>query len=112
MKKTALNYFTEICNDIERDGLKKNEKIITTPQGAKVGLSDGRDVINMCANNYLGLSDNQELIDAAKKSGVSPYHLASRALQEVGASGTSGSVNGSSGYYNYYNISGANIIFF
>jgi len=68
MKKTALNYFTEICNDIERDGLKKNEKIITTPQGAKVGLSDGRDVINMCANNYLGLADNPEVIEAAKKS--------------------------------------------
>lgn len=49
----------------------------------------------------------QAFIDAAKASGVSPYHLASRALQEVGASGTSGSVNGSSGYYNYYNI-GAN----
>lgn len=49
----------------------------------------------------------QAFMDAAKASGVSPYHLASRALQEVGASGTSGSVNGSSGYYNYYNI-GAN----
>lgn len=46
----------------------------------------------------------QAFMDAAKASGVSPYHLASRALQEVGASGTSGSVNGSSGYYNYYNI--------
>ena len=68
MKKTALNYFTEICSDIERDGLKKNEKIITTPQGAKVGLSDGREVINMCANNYLGLADNPEVIEAAKKS--------------------------------------------
>ena len=49
----------------------------------------------------------QAFMDAAISSGVSPYHLASRALQEVGASGTSGSVNGSSGYYNYYNI-GAN----
>ena len=68
MKKTALNYFTEICEGIERDGLKKNEKIITTPQGAKVGLSDGSQVINMCANNYLGLADNPEVIAAAKKS--------------------------------------------
>lgn len=49
----------------------------------------------------------QAFMDAAKASGVSPYHLASRALQEIGTSGTSGSVNGSSGYYNYYNI-GAN----
>lgn len=49
----------------------------------------------------------QAFMDAAKASGVSPYHLASRALQEIGTTGTSGSVNGSSGYYNYYNI-GAN----
>ncbi len=53
----------------------------------------------------------QAYIDAAKTSGVSPYHLASRTLQEVGSSGTSGSVNGNygsyQGYYNYYNI-GAN----
>ena len=68
MKKTALNYFVEICEGIERDGLKKNEKIITTPQGASVGLSDGRRVINMCANNYLGLANNQDVIEAAKSS--------------------------------------------
>ncbi len=49
----------------------------------------------------------QAYIDAAKISGVSPYHLAARTVQEVGTSGTSGSVNGNSGYYNYYNI-GAN----
>ena len=46
----------------------------------------------------------QAFMDAAKASGVSPYHLAARTLQEVGKTGTSGSVNGSSGYYNYYNI--------
>ena len=68
MKKEALSYFVSICNDIERDGLKKNEKVITTPQGARVGLSDGREVINMCANNYLGLADNPDVIAAAKAS--------------------------------------------
>ncbi len=68
MKKSVLNYFTEICESIEKDGLKKNEKIITTPQGAAVGLSDGRTVINMCANNYLGLADNKDVINAAKAS--------------------------------------------
>ena len=36
MKKSALNYFVKICEDIEKDGLKKNEKIITSPQGASV----------------------------------------------------------------------------
>ena len=68
MKKTALKYFTETCEQIERDGLSKNEKIIMTPQGARVRLSDGREVINMCANNYLGLANEPEIIEAAKKS--------------------------------------------
>ncbi len=66
--KQALNYFKEVCETIEKEGLKKNEKIIVTPQGARVGLSDGREVINMCANNYLGLGNNQEVIAAAKAS--------------------------------------------
>lgn len=68
MKKSVLNCFTQICEEIERDGLKKNEKVIITPQGARVGLSDGRQVINMCANNYLGLADDPEVIKAAKES--------------------------------------------
>ncbi len=66
--KNALNYFAETLESIEKDGLTKNEKIITTPQGAKVGLSDGREVINMCANNYLGLANNPQVIQAAKES--------------------------------------------
>ncbi len=68
MKKDVLKYFTEICDGIERDGLKKNEKVMTTPQGARVGLSDGKEVVNMCANNYLGLANNPEVIAAAKAS--------------------------------------------
>ena len=66
--KSALNYFKEICKTIESEGLTKNEKIITSPQGAKVMLSDGREVINMCANNYLGLGNNPQVIQAAKES--------------------------------------------
>ena len=66
--KTALKYFKETCETIEKDGLTKNEKIIATPQGAKVLLSEGKEVINMCANNYLGLSNNPEVIKAAKES--------------------------------------------
>ena len=68
MNKNVLGYFKEICDNIERDGLKKGEKVITTPQGAEVGLDDGRRVINMCANNYLGLANNPEVIEAAKAS--------------------------------------------
>ena len=67
MNKEALRYFKELCEDIDKQGLTKNEKIITTKQGASVGLSDGRQVINMCANNYLGLADNEEVIAAAKE---------------------------------------------
>lgn len=66
--KTALKYFRETCETIEKEGLTKNEKIITTPQGAKVKLSDGKQVINMCANNYLGLGNNLDVINAAKES--------------------------------------------
>ncbi len=66
--KTALKYFEETCKNIEKEGLTKNEKVITTPQGAKVALSDGSEVINMCANNYLGLANNQEVIEAVKAS--------------------------------------------
>lgn len=66
--RTALKYFKETCETIEKEGLTKNEKVITSPQGAKVKLSDNREVINMCANNYLGLANNPEVIKAAKAS--------------------------------------------
>ena len=66
--KSALKYFAETCANIERDGLKKNEKQIVTPQGAHVQLSDGTKVINMCANNYLGLANDPRVIAAAKES--------------------------------------------
>ncbi len=54
-------------NTIREEGLYKDEWKITTPQGAKIKVEDGQDVLNFCANNYLGLSDSPELIEAAKK---------------------------------------------
>lgn len=66
--KTALKYFKEVCETIEKEGLTKNEKVITSPQGSKVQLDDVREVINMCANNYLGLANNSDVIEAAKNS--------------------------------------------
>lgn len=66
--KTALKYFRETCDTIERDGLTKNEKVMVSPQGAKVCLEDGRELINMCANNYLGLANNETVIRAAQQS--------------------------------------------
>lgn len=53
---------------IQEAGLYKNERVIVTPQKADIRVKSGQEVLNFCANNYLGLSDNQELIDAAKKA--------------------------------------------
>lgn len=52
---------------IEQAGLYKNERIITTAQGAEIRVLNGNEVLNFCANNYLGLSNNPELIRAAKE---------------------------------------------
>lgn len=60
--KTALNYFRETCNEIVREGLSKKERVLITPQGARVKTDDGKEVINMCSNNYLGLGNNDEVI--------------------------------------------------
>jgi len=53
---------------IREAGLFKNERIIISPQGAMIQVADGKEVLNFCANNYLGLSNNPELIRAAKKA--------------------------------------------
>lgn len=66
--KESLKIFKETCETIKAEGLYKNEKVIVTPQGAKVTLDDGKKVVNMCANNYLGLGNNPEVIKAAKKT--------------------------------------------
>lgn len=52
---------------IEEAGLYKREREIITPQGAQIKVNTGADVLNFCANNYLGLSDNPTVIEAAKK---------------------------------------------
>lgn len=68
----AYNNFQEFLQnelaDIQSAGLYKNERIIVSPQSAEIKVNTGQEVLNFCANNYLGLSDNQELIDAAKKA--------------------------------------------
>ena len=53
---------------IQDAGLYKNERIITSPQGAEITLASGAKALNFCANNYLGLADNPRLIEAAKKA--------------------------------------------
>lgn len=61
-------YLTKELADIEQAGLYKQERIITSPQRAEIQVKNGGDVLNFCANNYLGLSDNPRLIEAAKKA--------------------------------------------
>lgn len=68
MKKTALLDFQDQLDSIEKLGLLKNERIITSAQSAEITLQDGRTVLNFCANNYLGLADNPEIIQAAKNA--------------------------------------------
>lgn len=53
---------------IEAAGLYKRERIITTPQGADIKVAGGKEVINFCANNYLGLSSHPKVIEAAKEA--------------------------------------------
>lgn len=68
IKKDILSIYANELREIREAGLFKSESPITSPQGSKVTLSDGRDLINMCANNYLGLGNNPQLIQAAKES--------------------------------------------
>ena len=60
------DFLTKEISDIREAGLYKNERVIITPQGAEIKVSGGAEVLNFCANNYLGLSNNPKLIQAAK----------------------------------------------
>src|SRR5574344_1855896 len=66
MYKDFQSYLQTELQNIEEAGLYKNERIITSPQRADIKVSTGKEVLNFCANNYLGLADNKELIKAAK----------------------------------------------
>ncbi len=59
------NHLRQTLSDIEKSGLFKKERIITSPQGAEITLNDGRKVLNFCANNYLGLANDPEVKKAA-----------------------------------------------
>ena len=59
-------HIINIIDEIKEAGLYKNERIIVSPQGAEIELNTGQKVLNFCANNYLGLSNNSELIEAAR----------------------------------------------
>ncbi|HIL41969.1 MAG TPA: glycine C-acetyltransferase [Gammaproteobacteria bacterium] len=65
---SAKNSIAKDLKEIESAGLWKTERVIASEQNSDITLDDGTEVINMCANNYLGLANNIEVIDAAKES--------------------------------------------
>ena len=69
MYNAFKSHLTKELQDIKDAGLYKQERIITTPQKAGISVAGAEgEVLNFCANNYLGLSDNKALIEAAKKA--------------------------------------------
>ncbi|ETA27092.1 2-amino-3-ketobutyrate CoA ligase [Porphyromonas gingivalis SJD2] len=68
MYKGMKDYLAAELKSIEEAGLYKKERIIITPQRADIRVNEGQEVLNFCANNYLGLSDHPRLIQAAKEA--------------------------------------------
>jgi glycine C-acetyltransferase len=66
MFKKLQPFLEKELNNIKEAGLWKRERIITTPQGADINTTEGNEVTNFCANNYLGLSSHPRVIAAAK----------------------------------------------
>jgi glycine C-acetyltransferase len=60
-----LSHLSNVIDGIKTDGFYKAERVIATPQASHIGLSDGAEVLNFCANNYLGLANDARLVKAA-----------------------------------------------
>ena len=63
-----MEHLNKILTDIKEEGLFKNERTITTPQSVEIRTQNGNRVLNFCANNYLGLANHPDLINAAKNA--------------------------------------------
>src|SRR5574338_456424 len=68
LKQAFLQSLATEVDTLKETGLYKKERVITSPQQAVIRLQDNSEVINLCANNYLGLADHPDLINAAKQS--------------------------------------------
>ena len=66
MYGSLKDFLKDEIEQIKEEGLYKRERIITSPQGADITIEGGKEVINFCANNYLGLSSHPDVIQAAK----------------------------------------------
>src|SRR6476469_1509181 len=69
---TSKAIFQTLLDEIHQSGLSKEERVLTTPQGAEIAVQDGREVLNFCANNYLGLANHPDVV-AAAQTGVDKY---------------------------------------
>lgn len=68
MYNNFKEFLNETIAEIKDAGLYKNERVIVSPQGAEITLDSGQRVLNFCANNYLGLSSNSQLVEAAREA--------------------------------------------
>ncbi len=68
MYKDYQKHLVQVLSEIREAGLYKNERVIVSPQGAEITLDNGRQVLNFCSNNYLGLSNNARLVQAAREA--------------------------------------------
>lgn len=68
MYESFQKYLSKELDEIKNAGLYKDERVITSPQSAAITVKGGNEVLNFCANNYLGLSDNKRLVEAAKRA--------------------------------------------
>ena len=77
-----LAHASAIVDQIRADGFYKTERVIGSPQAPALRLADGREVLNFCANNYLGLADDARLIEAAKK-GLDRYGFGTASVRFI-----------------------------
>jgi glycine C-acetyltransferase len=78
MTTTFLDHIDDELGELRRGGLFKTERVLASPQDAVITLGDGSRVINLCANNYLGLANDHRIVDAARRAlSVHGYGMAS-----------------------------------
>ena len=65
---TLTKYYNKINNKIIKDNIFKDERIITTPQSIEIKTIEEKSVLNFCSNNYLGLSNDERVVNAAKQA--------------------------------------------